>query len=298
MEQQKNTTDKKDEPKSVAFAEFLKNTPPIKLKKVSGLAKYGIGTGLNVNTPSLLLYCSGRICNGIHLFDYFGSEGNIYDNTASHTFLLKYQCRHCKLNKKFYSIFAYNANTGILVGEDYDVLKMGEYPAFGPHIPKKVTKLIETDKEFFEKGLEAENHGLGIGAFSYYRRVVENQKNHLLGQIIKVSEKLNVKPDIIEKLKDAQSERQFKNSVDKMKHAIPQALLIDGHNPMTLLHNALSAGLHAETDDDCLKLATSIRVVLTDLAERIDQALKDHAEVKSAISHLFKISNPQNKKQP
>lgn len=298
MEQSENTTEKKDEPKAVTFANFLKNTPPMKFKKVSGLAEYSTGTGPNINTPSLLLYCSGRICNGIHLFDYFGREGNIYESHNSHTFLLKYRCRHCQLNKKFYSIFAFNANAGVNIDEDYDVLKMGEYPAFGPHIPKKVTKLIETDKEFFGKGLEAENHGLGIGAFSYYRRVVENQKNHLLGQIIKVSEKLDLGKEVIDKLKDAQSERQFKNSVDKMKHAIPQALLIDGHNPMTLLHNALSAGLHAETDDDCLKLATSIRVVLTDLAERIDQALKDHAEVKSAISNLFKISNPQNKKQP
>lgn len=50
---------------------------------------------------------------------------------------------------------------------------------------------------------------------------------------------------------------------------IPQTLLINGHNQLTLLHSALSEGLHDQTDEKCLELATSIRVVLTDLADRL-----------------------------
>ena len=114
MEQSKNTTEKKDEPKAIAFAEFLKNTPPMTLKKVSGLATYGSGTSLNVNTPTLMLYCSSHICNGARLFDFFDNTGDVYGNHASHTFLLEYRCRHCKLNKKIYSIYAYNANTYVV----------------------------------------------------------------------------------------------------------------------------------------------------------------------------------------
>jgi hypothetical protein len=64
-------------------------------------------------------------------------------------------------------------------------------------------------------------------------------------------------------------------------------LLIDGHNPLTLLHTALSEGLHAQSDEDCLEFASDIRVVMTELADRISQALKDEAELKSAISRLL-----------
>ena len=47
--------------------------------------------------------------------------------------------------------------------------------------------------------------------------------------------------------------------------------------------------MHAEADSDCLKLATSIRVVLTELADRMGQALKDEAELTQAVSHLLGV---------
>jgi hypothetical protein len=61
-----------------------------------------------------------------------------------------------------------------------------------------------------------------------------------------------------------------------------------GDNPLILLHSALSEGLHAQTDEQCLELAQAVRVVLAELAERIGQALKDEAELNAAISRLMK----------
>jgi hypothetical protein len=63
--------------------------------------------------------------------------------------------------------------------------------------------------------------------------------------------------------------------------------LIDGHNPLTLLHDALSDGLHAATDDECLGFANSIRVLMTELAERLAQAVNDDAELTAALSRLL-----------
>jgi hypothetical protein len=88
-------------------------------------------------------------------------------------------------------------------------------------------------------------------------------------------------------LRAAKDEQQFKKAVEDVKHAIPESLLVDGHNPLTLLHSALSDGLHARTDGECLELAQTIRLVLADLAERISQALKDDRELKEGISRLL-----------
>jgi hypothetical protein len=41
----------------------------------------------------------------------------------------------------------------------------------------------------------------------------------------------------------------------------------------------LSEGLHNESDDQCLELAKTIRIVMTALAERIETALKDESEL-------------------
>jgi hypothetical protein len=65
-------------------------------------------------------------------------------------------------------------------------------------------------------------------------------------------------------------------------------LLINGHNPLTLLYSALSIGIHEQTDEKCLELAHDVRVVLIELSERFGQALKDEAELDSAVSRLMK----------
>ena len=100
-------------------------------------------------------------------------------------------------------------------------------------------------------------------------------------------------PDLINNLTAAKNEVQFSKAVDLVKAGIPQVLLINGHNPLTLLHSALSEGLHAETDEQCLELATSIRVVLSDLAERLGNALKDHAELNNAVGRLMQAKKPK-----
>jgi hypothetical protein len=73
-----------------------------------------------------------------------------------------------------------------------------------------------------------------------------------------------------------------------VKGVFPQGLLINGQNPLTLLHSALSEGLHADTDEECLQYAHDVRVVLTELAERMGQAMKDEAEIAAAITRLTK----------
>ena len=83
-------------------------------------------------------------------------------------------------------------------------------------------------------------------------------------------------------------QHQFLNALESVKDVIPQGLLINGHNPMTLLHSALSEGMHALTDEECLQYAHDVRVVLAELTERMGQALKDEAELSAAVARLTK----------
>lgn len=142
-------------------------------------------------------------------------------------------------------------------GECY---KFGELPTYGPPVSPKLIKLIGPDRDEFLKGRRCENQGLGVGAFIYYRRVVENQKNRILGEIIKVSEKIGATEDKIKKLKSAVTETQFSKALDMAKDAMPESLLINGHSPILLLHSALSEGVRALSDEQCLELAGSVTV--------------------------------------
>jgi hypothetical protein len=55
---------------------------------------------------------------------------------------------------------------------------------------------------------------------------------------------------------------------------------------MTLLHSALSAGLHNASDEECLVATNDIRLVLVEFAERLAEAMKEQKELDDALTRL------------
>ena len=221
------------------------------------------------------------MCNGVRLFE--PTSSTLVETSWSLAFVT-FICRNCRRSTKTYALALRMDGSRPSSGV---VRKFGEEPAFGPPVPPRVITLIGPDRELFLRGRRAENHGLGIGAFAYYRRVVENQKGRIISEIGRVAKRLGADDATVKLFADAAIETQFSTAIDKVKAAIPKSLLIEGHNPLTLLHTALSEGLHELPDEECLALATEIRVVLTDLAERISTAVKDDAELKDAVTRLL-----------
>src|SRR5262249_33954874 len=95
---------------------------------------------------------------------------------------------------------------------------------------------------------------------------------------------INFSQEKIETLERAKAEIQFTKGIEQVKDAIPESLLINGHNPLTLLHRPLSEHLHTKSDNECLELAEAIRVVLVELAEKIGVALNEQAELNKAVN--------------
>jgi len=78
--------------------------------------------------------------------------------------------------------------------------------------------------------------------------------------------------------------------------AIPAVLLIDGHNPLTLLHDLLSEGIHELDDDECLERAQEAEVILCEIADRMQIALTERKAVKAAITSI--LNRKAGKKEP
>jgi hypothetical protein len=286
----KNTSEVKEKIEYQTFADFLESTPPNQLIHICNLSKpirnQGISTANRMQTPEIQLHCDDDNCNGYRFFRCV-SDDKVMLKSKNYEFVyVTYRCSNCQRVDKVFSLAA-KVNTDYKPqGECY---KFGELPPYGPPVSPKLIKLIGPDRDEFLQGRRCENQGLGVGAFIYYRRVVENQKNRILNEIIKVSKKIGTNEDKINVLKSAVAETQFSRALDKAKDAMPESLLINGHSPIQLLHSALSDGVHAQTDEHCLELAGSVRVVLGELSERLSQALKDEAELTKALSTLMKI---------
>jgi hypothetical protein len=292
-QQEENT----NEPKYpiLKFDEFLENNPPYQLVIISDLwypTQGSRSVSYTLCKPELNLMCENDSCKGMRFFEYSGSTGGLYNFNKRNAIFIEYKCKNCENTVKTFSLL-----TMSLFSEGRGhVVKLGEWPPFGPKTPTRLLRLLETDKDLFLRGRRSEFHGLGLGAFTYYRRVVENQKNRLFEEIIKVVKKVEDSPDkIVKDLEKAKENFQFTKAIGEVKIAIPQVLLIDGHNPLLLLHSALSAGIHDKSDEECLELATSIRHVLSGLAERLGQALSQKKELSEAVSKLLRIKTKKDK---
>lgn len=264
--------------------EFLETVHPGKRTDIAQLADHTrtqFGDRYKLKAPMLELHCETSQCNGVRFFEA-KTEMRLSLGERELSFV-HYMCRNCGKSFKTFALES-SLNADGVSGSLY---KFGEVPSFGPPTPSWLISLIGPDKDMFIKGRRSENQGLGVAAFAYYRRVVENQKSRIFDEIIKVSERLGAVLEQIDDLRKAQQETQFSKAIEEIKHGVPQVLMINGHNPLSLLHSALSEGLHSQDDEQCLALATSIRVVMAELAERIAQAMKDEATLNTAVSRLL-----------
>jgi hypothetical protein len=265
---------------AITFEVFLEATPPGVQAFVANFRETRDGAW-RLATPDIQLHCGSPQCGGPRYFSHRGSTVQFGGQTLN--VFLPYACRNCNLTQKIFAICL-----------DHDgsersglALKYGEWPVFGPPTSSRLLAMLGSDGDTFLKGRRAESQSLGIGAHTYYRRVVENQKNRLIDEILKVVDRSRPQQQTLEALAAAKKESQFSKAVDLLKNAIPPALLIDGHSPLGLLRTALIEGANAKTDEDCLEMAMSVRVILQEFAERTDAALKDQGELRSALSRLL-----------
>ena len=276
---------------------FLEATPPNCPVVISGFTAQqylhnvrGSGWLVGIVPMRLQLHCDAD--DGVRRFECNDSAS---DKLRIGFQFLSYSCRDCGQSTKTYAIVTEFRAANKDDREDWvaEVMKLGEYPPFGAPIATRIQKLLDTqDLELYRKGSRSEAQGLGIGAATYFRRIVEGRWKLLVSELRRAADKLGHTD--LSVFDDALRETQFSAAVRKLRNAIPDKLLIlNGENPLTLLYSPLSVQLHELTDDRCLQHAADIRIVLTALLENIAEVLKDQDELKNAANRLKEIRRPK-----
>lgn len=273
---------KPDAPDVISLQHFLECIHPGKSVRVRGLGQT-VNQAVYFGVNRVNLYCETVICQRIQVFEC-DDNPRLLGGKQFQKFI-SFTCKNCESTTKTFSLLISLDE----VGKHGEIEKYGEIPPFGLPTPARVMTLVGGERDYFLKGRRCENQGLGIAAFAYYRRVVENRSKQIISEIIKVATTIGATKEVLDDLDAAAKEIHFSKAVDAVRHGVPQVLMISGLNPLTLLHSALSEGLHEESDEVCLRLATSIRVILTEMIERMATALKDEAVLTSAVTHLLKV---------
>ena len=236
---------------------------------------------LEIKNPEIKLHCEHD--DGPRRFHPTIKETTLY-SPLDYAFIT-YVCRDCQSTEKTFAVLVTrDKSPGV------EVMKLGEYPPFSAPISSSIQKLLsKADLELYRKGSRAEAQGLGIGAATYFRRIVEEQWQCLVKEIRKAADRLGAGK--LEVYDAALQETQFSKAVKILKDDIPEKLLIlDGKNPLTLLYQLLSRQLHELTDEECLRQAADVRVILTTLLENIADVMKDRDELHEAVKRLTDVS--------
>ena len=277
------------ETKLISLAAFLASVPPGEKRMVADLCKSRHGPPelppiFDLNTPGITLHCPTNTCSGERNFNCVAPDDELKSIVLKKNVFLTYVCRNCG---KFYKTYAIRVEgTKTLSSLSGSAVKFGEIPTFGHPLPSSLISMVRQDRDLFLKGWRAEKHGLGIGSFGYYRRVVENQKNQILSELHKAAKRLDADEELLDSIGRAKNEKQFTRSINLVKDAIPESLKVNGYNPLKLLHNALSKGVHSLSDQECLEQAQAVRVILVEFVSNIARATAEKREVDAAISRL------------
>jgi hypothetical protein len=165
---------------NAAWRAFLESTPPNVPTKIDNLfGQYHPQSANNVwslRLSEIELFCETD--DGPRFFasasEYLFPERRTWE-------FVSFTCKNCGTRWKMFSLVIEHDEKNPSFG---GVMKLGEFPPFGAPISKRIARLLgDADLELYRKGMRAEAQGLGIGAATYFRRIVDNQWKQLVAEI-------------------------------------------------------------------------------------------------------------------
>lgn len=215
-------------------------------------SEYGQKKRFGLLPKQIRLFCGHKECGYETLWEiehpkvYFGSE---FINRDSYT------CRNCgKTTVNYCYIWQEREANNIFV-------KVGQYPELEERVPDSLKQALDgEDLKLYKNALRMRNFNLGVAAVAYMRRVVENRMNDMLEILQEAAIAHNASSEIIARHKEMQEEKRFSVKVDYAGALLPASLRPSGKpNPMAVLHELASDGLHAKADEECVDIFDACR---------------------------------------
>lgn len=225
--------------------------------------------------PPINMYCA--TCSSEQTFnmnnEYYNPSIPQSKNTPIHGQVreVRYTCSACSIEQYIFLVH-FGFKPGVPEKETHIYFeKVGQFPAWSIKMEKELEKELGDHAELYKKGLINESQGYGIGAFAYFRRITETVIDQLLDSITDLLEG-EEKEKYETALAETKKTTVTQDKIDLVKELLPVSLRPNGMNPLSLLHAALSEGLHAGTDDECLEYAGEIKQVLIYLVNQVERS--------------------------
>jgi len=166
-----------------------------------------------------------------------------------------YKCKNCdRRNVVYCFIWLEQEEQNLFV-------KVGQYPELEERVPESLEKTLgPADLKMYKNALRMRNFNLGIAAVAYMRRVVENRMNDMLEILYEAAVAHNVLAELLARHMAVKAEKRFAVKVEYAGDLLPAYLRPPGKpNPIQILHELASDGIHARSDEECVDIFDSCR---------------------------------------
>jgi hypothetical protein len=206
-----------------------------------------IGNALVGTLPQFQMYCDDGMCRK----ETWWSPENSGVVFGMQNFCERaYKCKNCAKNTITYFFIWCKRE------HDFVFIKVGQYPAMQERISEALTQALgKEDLAMYRNALRLRNFNLGLAAVAYMRRVVENKINDILEILHESARAHNAPEEVLARHEEIKKDRRFSVKVDYAGDLLPPSLRPKGlPNPMAILHDLASDGLHARSDEECVAI--------------------------------------------
>jgi len=201
-----------------------------------------------------------------------GSAGGATSLTSK-VYTYEFACTGCQQATASFFVEVY-VDTLDPLGNSNWLRKVGQVPPWSIAIPADLRKELGDDAAFYERALVCLSQSYGLAACAYLRRVLENHINPLLQLIHDVRKGDGAPESELKALTEALRSKVFDQKLQVAYKFAPPSIVVDGMNPLKLIHDQLSIGIHTLGENECteiaLKLRTALAFVLRELRRQRD----------------------------
>lgn len=167
----------------------------------------------------------------------------------------EYKCRNCEERTVRYYFYWKKEE------KSSKFFKVGQHPELEEQVSGSLESALNAeDLKMYKTALRLRNFNLGIAAVAYMRRIVENRMNDMLEVLYEAAIVHNAPAEILARHEEIKKDKRFSVKIDYAGNLLPSSLRPAGQpNPIAILHELASDGLHTKTDEECVDIFDECR---------------------------------------
>src|SRR5262249_8328778 len=166
------------------------------------------------------------------------------------------------------------------------VRKIGQNPPWSTEIPRGVADLLGDDARLYRKAKICLSQSFGLGACGYLRKILEHQVNAILELLRDLRTASGAPESELIEIKEIIDGNLLTDKTDyAYKHA-PHSIIVEGYNPLKLIHDFPGDAIHKLTEDQAIRRASQVIAAVEFVVREFQREKRSKGEFLAAIKNL------------